>query len=110
MNVARLLAAVNGLLGVGVGAFGAHALADPQAKAWVATGATYGLAHAAAALWAAERERSVAWAWGVGALLFSASLYGLGLGIDRSLAALAPVGGSLMLLGWVMLAVRALRG
>ena len=38
------LAGLNGLLAVGIGAFGAHAIADPQAKAWIATGALYGSA------------------------------------------------------------------
>ncbi len=109
MNVPRLLAALNGLLGVGVGAFGAHAVADPQAKAWIATGATYGLAHAAAGLWAAERDVRAAWAWGIGALLFAGSLYALGLGAPRAVAALAPVGGVAMLLGWVSVAVGARR-
>lgn len=109
MNWPRLLAALNGLLGVAVGAFGAHAVTSPQAKAWIATGATYGLAHAAAGLWAAEPHPHVALAWGLGALLFAASLYALGLGAPRGLAALAPLGGTLTLAGWAGLIATTLR-
>jgi len=105
----RILAALGGLLAVGFGAFGAHALADPQAKAWVATGATYGVAHAVAALWAAERYRWPALLWTAGSLIFAASLYALALGLPRGLAMAAPVGGTLMLAGWALLLVGFLR-
>lgn len=97
---------------MGVGAFGAHAIADPQAKAWIATGASYGLAHAVAALWADGRDepRWVARLWSLGALLFAGALYALALGAPRALAVLAPIGGALMLAGWGLLLAAALRG
>lgn len=105
----RILAAFGGLLAVAIGAFGAHALVDPQAKAWVATAATYGLAHAIAALWAADRHRWAGWLWAVGSLLFAGSLYALALGVPRWVAMAAPVGGGLMLLGWALLVAQLAR-
>jgi uncharacterized membrane protein YgdD (TMEM256/DUF423 family) len=45
----------------------------------------------------------------LGILLFSGSLYGLALGAPRALGAVAPVGGTLFILGWIALAVAALR-
>jgi uncharacterized membrane protein YgdD (TMEM256/DUF423 family) len=109
------LAALNGFLAVAVGAFGAHVIADPQAQEWIRTGVVFQLPHAAAvfALLGWRRDRSVgvgAWALAVGSLVFAASLYLLALGLARGLAAFAPVGGTLMMLGWAWIAVVALRG
>ncbi|MDO9490110.1 MAG: DUF423 domain-containing protein [Sphingomonadaceae bacterium] len=103
------LAALNGLLAVAVGAFGAHAIADPQAKAWIATGAAYGLGHAAAAFAVADRSRLAAWAMTIGALVFSAALYLIALTGERWLGAIAPIGGTLMIAGWALLIWRVLR-
>jgi len=103
------LAALNGLLAVAVGAFGAHAIADAQAKAWIATGATYGLGHAAAAFAVMERSRPAAWAMTLGALLFAGALYVLGLTGQRWLGMVAPVGGTLMIAGWAILVWRMLK-
>jgi uncharacterized membrane protein YgdD (TMEM256/DUF423 family) len=104
------LAALNGLLAVGIGAIGAHAVALPQGKAWIATGALYGLGHAVAGLWAADRHCGIALLWGAGALLFSGSLYALALGAPRGMAgAVAPAGGLLMLAGWAWLLVAGIR-
>ena len=100
---------MNGLLAVAVGAFGAHAIADPQAKAWIATGAAYGLGHAAAAFAVADRSRAAAWAMTAGALIFSISLYLIALTGERWLGAIAPIGGSLMIAGWVAVIWRVLR-
>ncbi|MFA7441301.1 MAG: DUF423 domain-containing protein [Sphingomonadaceae bacterium] len=105
----RILAAISGLLGVGIGAFGAHGVSDPQARAWIATGAVYGLVHAVSALWASEREPWVARLWIIGALLFSGSLYAIASGLPRSVAMVAPVGGTLMLAGWAWFLVTAVR-
>lgn len=103
------LAALNGLLAVAVGAFGAHAMADPQAKAWVTTGAVYGLAHAAAALAVITRTPAAAWSMTLGALIFSGTLYLMALGLPRWLGAVTPIGGVLMIAGWALLIWHALR-
>lgn len=107
-----LVAALNGLLAVGIGAFGAHGISDPAAKAWIATATQFQLPHAAAAIavlgwW--PQARLAPWLMLAGSLLFAGSLQALGLGAPRSLAMLAPVGGLLMLLGWLALGLAALR-
>ncbi|MFC3712633.1 DUF423 domain-containing protein [Sphingoaurantiacus capsulatus] len=84
-------------------------MTDPQAKAWIATGATYGLTHAAAAFAVAGRSQGSAWAMTVGALIFSASLYVIALAGVRALGMLAPVGGTLMMIGWAWLIWSVLR-
>lgn len=109
------LAALNGLLAVGVGAMAAHALTDPQAKSWAATAALYQLPHAVAvfALLAWRDTRAVrggAWALTVGTLCFGLALDALALGAPRGAAVFAPVGGTLMMGGWVWLAWVAARG
>ncbi len=103
------LAALNGLLAVIVGAFGAHAMTDAQAKAWVATGALYGLAHAAAALAIIARAPVAAWAMSAGALVFSGTLYLMALGLPRWHGAVTPLGGVLMIAGWALLIWHFLR-
>jgi len=103
------LAALNGLLAVAVGAFGAHAMTDPQAKAWVTTGAVYGLAHAAAALAVITRAPAAAWSMTFGALVFSDTLYLMAFGLPRWLGAVTPIGGVLMIVGWALLIWHALR-
>jgi uncharacterized membrane protein YgdD (TMEM256/DUF423 family) len=104
-----VLAAFNGLLAVAVGAFGAHGIADPQAKAWIATGAAYGLGHAVAALVVEPRSQVAAWAMSLGALVFSVALYLIAVTGLRWLGMVAPVGGVLMLGGWALFLFRTLR-
>ena len=103
------LAALSGLLAVAIGAFGAHAITDPQAKDWIRTGTIYGLGHAAAAFAVMARSRGAAWAMTGGALIFSGSLYLIALTGQRWLGMTAPVGGLLMMGGWAWLIVVALR-
>src|SRR6202012_1723734 len=97
----RLYAVLIGLFGlaaVAVGAFGAHGLADPEAKRLVDIGAHYHLTHvlaAAAALafwnWGAARARFAAPFFFGGVWLFSGSLYALALGAPRWVGVLTPV-------------------
>lgn len=103
-----LLAGLNGLMAVGAGAFGAHGLADPHVKEWMRTGAQYQLMHAVAALacfglmrMAIAPAGIAGWLFGAGGLIFGASLYALALTGQRLFGALTPIGGVLLLLGWV---------
>lgn len=119
---ALLLAAagLHGAMAVALGAYAAHGMNSaygPDAIDWTRTGAFYQLVHAAALLalaalsdrwpagpayWAAN---VAGWAFVLGPALFAGALYGLAFGGSRVLAAAAPIGGGLMILGWIALAV-----
>ena len=111
------LAALNGLMAVAAGAFGAHAVSDPQAKEWLRTGAQYQLAHAVAGLACYGLLRLsigpaswAGWMFGFGALIFGGSLYLMALTGARMLGAVTPIGGVLLLAGWALLIWAALAG
>ena len=104
------LAALNGLMGVAAGAFGAHAAKDAAAKELLRTGAQYQLIHAVAALacfgllrMAIGPANWAGWLFGVGGLLFGGSLYVLALTGVRVLGAITPIGGLCLMIGWAML-------
>jgi uncharacterized membrane protein YgdD (TMEM256/DUF423 family) len=101
---------------VALGAFGAHALKgqlSPEALGWWQTAVQYQMWHALAlvALGAAGTgwAKGPAWLLGGGSLLFASTLYGMALGGPRWLGAVTPLGGAAMILGWLLLAWRALR-
>lgn len=112
------LAAVLGGLGVAIGAFGAHALHDMLAKAGrldtFETAVRYQFYHAlallaAGVLWAARPELralgTTGWLWLGGVVVFSGSLYALCFTGITKLGAVAPIGGLLLLAGWLNLAL-----
>jgi uncharacterized membrane protein YgdD (TMEM256/DUF423 family) len=108
-------AAVVGASAVLLGALGAHALKkvlDPQALASFETAVRYQMFHAVALL--ATYHRHHGWwskaLWTGGTLLFSGSIYGLTLlpllGIEPSfLGPVTPLGGILLVTGWIWLLV-----
>lgn len=112
------LGAVLGLLGVGLGAFGAHGLEatweglDPvvgvERAAWWDTGAHYHLLHAVALVAGAaalgNRARGASIAFALGIVIFSGTLYGLALGGPRWLGAITPIGGVALMVGWGLVA------
>ncbi len=51
--------------------------------------------------------RVAGWAFGLGILLFSGSLYGLALGGPRLLGPVTPLGGVSFIVGWIALAQSA---
>lgn len=127
--MARALFALSGIFGffgVGLGAFGAHALTSrlsalPDAAVrldWWRTAAQYHLVHALAigvcAVLVETRQGRAASlagaAFAVGILLFSGSLYAMTLTGIRALGAVTPLGGLAFLAGWLALAVAGLRG
>jgi uncharacterized membrane protein YgdD (TMEM256/DUF423 family) len=111
--------ALLGFLGVAAGAFGAHAmrtkLTPDRLDNWK-TAADYQLWHAlaaiaaglAAARWESGAAAAGGWFFVVGTLVFSGSLYALALTDRRTLGAIAPIGGVLLLFGWGLLVVAAL--
>ncbi|MCK6455234.1 MAG: DUF423 domain-containing protein [Phycisphaerae bacterium] len=115
-----LVSAVNGLVAVAAGAFGAHALKDRLPAPDLAifeTGARYQMYHALALLavaWLADRAPSplvtaAGWAFTIGCVIFSGSLYALTLSGLRWLGAITPIGGVGLMLGWLLLAAAAIR-
>lgn len=109
-----------GLLGVALGAFGAHALkqrlAPDMLRVWE-TAVQYQFWHALAllavgllALRAPSAGLTMAGCgFALGVLLFSGSLYALALSGIRSLGAITPIGGVALLVGWAALVWVALR-
>jgi len=115
------LAGLFGALGVAIGAFGAHALHDSLVRAGrldtFETAVRYQFYHALAllaigVLWAARPELralgTTGALWAGGIVVFSGSLYALCFTGITKLGAVAPIGGLLLLGGWVslLLAVR----
>lgn len=115
------LGAVLALLGVALGAFGAHALKArlaPELLAVFDTGVRYQLIHALALLavawahtrWPGRVLAAAGWLFVVGTLLFSGSLYVLSLSGVRAWGAVTPFGGVAFLAGWLCLALAPWRG
>lgn len=116
-----ILGAVNGFLAVAFGAFGAHGLAQTlkahETEKVFATASNYHMYHALALLavgWALGETRNPAagaagWCFLVGIVLFSGSLYALAVTNVRWLGAITPIGGTLFLAGWLLLAWAACR-
>ncbi|MBI3707683.1 MAG: DUF423 domain-containing protein [Proteobacteria bacterium] len=117
------VAALNGLLAVGVGAIGAHALratASPERLAWLDTGLRYHMWHALALLAVAclmavgETRppglalRLSAWLFAGGIALFSFGLYLMAFAGLHTLGPIVPTGGLLLLAGWAALFIHAL--
>ena len=99
-----VLAALSGALAVAAGAFGAHG-ASGQAQEWLRTGGQYQLIHAVAALVALRLDaRGPGWLFVAGAAVFAGSLYLMALGAPRWFGAITPIGGALLIAGWLWLA------
>ena len=107
-------------LGVLLGAFGAHGLAGrvtPEMLSVFETGVRYHLVHGLGLLgvaWAASRWPSglisaAGWLFVLGIVLFSGSLYVLSVTGARWLGAITPVGGLCFTIGWLVLAIGAMR-
>lgn len=110
MNWLVIAAALSGALAVGAGAFGAHG-ASGQAAEWLKTGGQYQLVHAVAALVAAQMGvRGAGWCFVAGGALFAGTLYLMALGLPKWLGAITPLGGVLLIVGWLWLAWSATRG
>ena len=109
-------------LGVGMGAFGAHALKgrlDEYSLSVYEKAVFYHFIHALGILLIALLARAgvvsaaggnrAAWLLAIGILLFSGSLYALALSGTRLLGAITPFGGVAFIAGWILLAYEAVR-
>ena len=112
---------IAGLIGVALGAFGAHALKarlTSEALATFEIGVRYQMYHALALLavawactkWPGAWTNASGWLFIAGIAVFSGSLYILVLTGARWLGAVTPIGGLALLAGWACLAVATVRG
>jgi uncharacterized membrane protein YgdD (TMEM256/DUF423 family) len=100
------IAALFGASGVILGAFGAHGLktvlaANQSLEIWH-TASLYHLLHAVVLLWVNTRRLAFR-LFAVGILVFSGSLYTLAVSGLKWLGAVTPVGGLLLIAGWLAL-------
>ncbi|MCQ3830082.1 DUF423 domain-containing protein [Microbulbifer elongatus] len=115
-----LLSAFFGGTGVILGAFGAHGLRDKVADNLLEaykTGVHYQMIHALALIAVAVLIHQVGAKtslivsgalFAIGILFFSGSLYGLTFGGPRILGPITPLGGTLLIGGWIALFIAAL--
>jgi len=115
------IGAVCGALSVIAGAFGAHALAarlEPRELQLWETAARYlmygGLAMVLVGLFGAQGARrgvdGAGWCLLLGSAIFSGTVFGLALGGPRWLGAVTPIGGTLLIVGFLIFAWAAFRG
>jgi uncharacterized membrane protein YgdD (TMEM256/DUF423 family) len=111
-----LIGALLGALAVVMGAFGAHGLEarnlTPEAMDWWHTAAQYQLLHAPVlvlfGLFRDLHPRGIRAGDGAGycllfgSLIFSGTLYAMTLGAPKFLGAITPIGGLLLIAGWVV--------
>jgi uncharacterized membrane protein YgdD (TMEM256/DUF423 family) len=103
-------AALLGASAVMLGAFGAHALRSalgPQQLGWWQTATQYQLAHALALLTVSilpiRRASLAAGCIALGTIIFSGTLYLMALGLPHWLGAITPIGGLMLIAGWLLL-------
>ncbi len=110
MRFLSVFAALCCAVSVGLGAYASHA-ADGQAKERIAIGALFAFGHGLALLVLAAREslagRIARGMLAIGIVLFSGSLVAAAF-FGTSTAA-APLGGSLLMLGWLVAAIDFVR-
>jgi len=118
-SVFLFLGALSALIGVGMGAFGAHALKSiisPEMLAVYQTGVTYQMWHALGLIGiaaihhqapASKLLRWAGWLMFIGILLFSGSLYSLVLLNLNWLGMITPIGGASFLTAWLLITVFA---
>lgn len=110
MKRLSVLAALSGALAVAAGAAGAHG-AHGEAADWLRTGAQYQMVHAVAALVALRTDaRGAAGLFVGGAAVFSGTLYLMASGLPHWLGAVTPIGGAMLIAGWLWLAFASARG
>lgn len=121
MKLFVILGSVNMFLSVAIGAFGAHGLAGKVSERMLEnwqTGAHYHIVHALALLFIglfmdklgpSPLVTTAGWLIFVGVILFSGSLYLMALTNVTKLGAITPLGGLSFIIGWVLVAVAAIK-
>jgi uncharacterized membrane protein YgdD (TMEM256/DUF423 family) len=118
-SVFLFLGAISALVGVGMGAFGAHglkAILSPEMLTVYQTGVTYQMWHALGLMGIALMRQQIpesklliwaGWLMFIGILVFSGSLYLLVLLDLKWLGMITPVGGVSFILSWLLIAIFA---
>lgn len=96
-----VFAAISAAIAVAAGAFGAHGASGPQEAEWLRTGGLYQLIHAVVALAIMGVARGPAVMLLAGAAIFSVTLYAMAFGAPRWFGAITPIGGTLLIIGWL---------
>lgn len=110
-----IMGALLATVGITLGAFGAHALKaslSPEALGWWQTGVQYQMWNAIGLVALATlplRVRVAGLLIGSGTVIFAGSLYLMALTDVRWLGAVTPLGGLLMIAGWVVVSWQAIR-
>lgn len=107
------IAAANMAIAVGLGAFGAHGLqkvADSYALQIWDTATLYLFVHALGLLALGVLQmlhkvnvQKAAWLLQIGIAIFSGTLYLIALGAPKWLGMITPIGGTMLIIGWLML-------
>ncbi|HLU21803.1 DUF423 domain-containing protein [Lederbergia graminis] len=117
MKIFIIIGAINALLSVGLGAFGAHALEgkiEPKYLDVWKTGVQYQMFHALGILAIGILSRNVpvsgllswsGWLMFIGIIIFSGSLYVLSVSGIKVLGAITPIGGVAFLISWLLLII-----
>ncbi|HUA52203.1 MAG TPA: DUF423 domain-containing protein [Candidatus Sulfotelmatobacter sp.] len=104
-----IVAGLSGLVGVMAAAAAAHGIADPHLAKTTETAAWLQLVHAAVLLWLTTADsRALRWARGLmllGTVLFCGTLYLKAFGIGAAISGVVPVGGTSVMLAWLMIAL-----
>ena len=112
------ISAINMAIAVALGAFGAHGLkniASAQQLEWWHTTTLYLFIHALGLLLVGLLIRlkyvkqTTAWLLQIGIIIFAGSLYAMTLGAPLWFGAITPIGGVLMIAGWLWLAVSSFK-
>ena len=121
MKLFLVLGSINMFLSIAIGAFGAHGLSGKVSERMLEnwqTGAHYHIVHALALLFIgllADRlgpstlVTTSGWFILIGIVLFSGSLYTMALTGITKLGAITPLGGLSFLIGWVLVAIAAIK-
>jgi uncharacterized membrane protein YgdD (TMEM256/DUF423 family) len=113
-----IIGAISGFLSISFGAFGAHAIKQwmsPDLMAIYQTAVSYQVYHSLgliliALVYQQQQNRLIktaGWLMLAGIIIFSGSLYTLSLTDTRWLGAITPIGGTLLLSAWLLLALGA---
>ncbi len=120
MKTFAILGSLMGAIAVATGAFGAHGLANRvdarMIEVWE-TAARYQMYHALAMFavaWLVTQTQATSatvagWSFFAGTLIFSGSLYILVLSGVKWLGAITPIGGTIMIVGWICCLLAALQ-